>query len=58
MMELPRTPSQATEFNALARRNPHRSRRALLTHHEAALGGCAVVMAHMKEAPTRAALPL
>ena len=29
---MPRSPSQATEFNALARRNPHRSRRALLTH--------------------------
>ena len=29
---MPRPPSQTADFNALTRRNPHRSRRALLTH--------------------------
>ena len=36
---LPRPSSQTADFNALARRNPHRSQRALLTHRALALDG-------------------
>src|SRR5499426_4459635 len=35
---LPRPSSQTADFNALTRRNPHRSRRALLTHRAPPLG--------------------